>query len=271
MNAKFLCSVLALAAVTTSASAVVTIDEFNGAGLDTNLWTLSDAAGNYGPGGGFGMVAGQAKFQQIKGENYGNIRTSLGNIGAGDTVRADAKMRLEQYGAGRWTQGVAIYFNNNNWVQLREAYSGGEAGWVRQEVINGTLGGASSAGGGDMRYYHVIAGVELTPTQIRFYGSPVGVDKSGVTSGNIDTNVSLLSDLTLPRPASFTGQGYAIIGKGFGGAFGLNNLYLNNNGGSFLDPADTYIDFARINAVPEPVGMGLLAIGSAWLMRRRSE
>jgi hypothetical protein len=254
----------AVSAMTLAASAGVVVDDFNGATLNP-MWTLSDAPGNYGSGGGFAVVGGKATFQNIDGGAYGNIRTSLGTVGASDTVRVDANMRQDDWNNGRWTQGVTLYFDANNWIELREAASNGDQGWSRQGMVNGGNywdQDVHSTTQGEMRWTYVIGGVELTPTQILFYGSPVAVDNTGVSADDIDTHVGVISEFTMARPASFTGPAYAIIGKV--SAFGSNT---NNVTGTF---ANNYIDWARITTpeVPEPASLGLMALGSLVMLRR---
>jgi len=280
MRLKILMSAAMLAATAASANAAVVVEQFDTPTLNP-AWTLADEPGNYATGGGFhpsdtfyGLT--NANFEQIKGETYGNLRTSLGPIGAADTARVDAKIMMRQYGVGRWSPGVAIYFDNNNWMQLREAYSGGEAGWVRQGAVNGDLWtyDAQDVAGADMRFIYAIAGIELTPTQILFYGTPVGTDHTPVTPATMDSVMQLIPEFTMPRPASFTGNAYAIVGKAFGSSiYGMNNPFLTNNGSGFLDPADlTLYDFTRVTTsdVPEPAGLSLavFAAGGA-LVRRR--
>gem|GEM_PF-4613809 len=252
MNAKVLSCVAVTSATILSAHADVFIDEFSGASLNP-LWTLADAPENYAAGGGFGLVAGKAKFQQIKAETYGNLRIPIGILDGDDTARVDASQRMEQFNTGRWSPGVAIYFGNDNWIQLRHAYENGQEGWVRQGVVEGNQVDLGDNPAADMRFLFGIASVELTPTQIKFYGTPVGSDHSTATSDQIDSLVQLIPELTMARPASFTGQAHAIIGKGYGfSGFNMNSPFLTNSTGGYLDPADNYIDFARVTGITLP-------------------
>jgi hypothetical protein len=164
---------------------------------------------------------------------------------------------------------VVIYFNNENWVGLRLAYENGATGFYRQGAVNGVysaLDGPAVASG-NVQWAHNILGVQLTPTNINFYGSTIGNDYTNET--NIDANVTLLASVA--RPASFQGQAYAILGKGFA-ASNLDPAYLNHNGGATVGNADNYISYARIitpDPVPEPTTLGLLALVGLPLLSRR--
>ncbi len=279
MQAKLLIGMTMLAAVAAAANATVITDTFDGSSLNP-MWTVQDNPANYGAGGGFVFdgANGRAEFRDIYTEAYGNIKTP---IDASGTARVDAVMRTNHAYTANWNMGVSIYFDNNNWAGLRIGTAGGQYGWVKNSVINGVAASqTSNVINTDLRFWFLIGGVELTDTEVRFWGSQIqpAADHYGET--NIDPSMSLLSELTIPRPASFTGSAKAIIGKGYSyDPYGYTNPDLANNASGYNDPLNTYgypapeyIDFARITTeVPEPASLGLLVLsGAAALSRRRS-
>ena len=278
MQAKLLIGATALAAIAAAANATVVTDTFDGTTLNP-MWTLQDSPGNYAaPGGGFTVGGGYGVFDNIYTEAYGNIKTPLDASG---NARVDAVMRTNHAYTANWNMGVSIYFDNNNWAGLRIGTAGGQYGWVKNSVINGVAASqTSNVINTDLRFWFLIGGVELTDTEVRFWGSQIqpAADHYGET--NIDPSMSLLSELTIPRPASFTGSAKAIIGKGYSyDPYGYTNPDLANNASGYNDPLNTYgypapeyIDFARITTeVPEPASLGLLVLsGAAALPRRRS-
>lgn len=269
MKTAFLCGIVAAASFAGSANAWVVTDEFNGSTLNP-IWTVGDTPTSYNTGGGAGLSGGG--YYQIvnsKLEGASNIRASLGTVGVSDTVRIDAIARTDQYGNGRWSNQVVLYFDNEHWMGLRLGYSGGEAGIYRQGMIAGNnFWDQDGAGPGwNLQWNAVIAGIELTPTEIRFYTSAPNTDHSSTT--DIDANVSLIPALTMARPSGFSGQAYAILGKGFAWS-NAHDPYLVNNGSTSVSDAANYIWFARLTGVPEPSSLGLLTLGGAALIRRRS-
>lgn len=269
MKARFLIGTLAVMAMTACANAWVITDEFNGTTLDP-MWTVGDKAGSYNAGGGAGLAgSGYYLIHNTMVEGASNIRASLGNVGASDTARVDAVLRTDQYGNGRWSNQAVIYFDNENWIGMRLGYSGGEAGFYRQGVVNGDIYSNDGAGPAwNLNWYFTIISIELTPTEIRFYTSAANTDHINTT--DIDSNVTMVPSLTMPRPASFTGDAYAILGKGFAYSNSGHDPFLVNNGSTFVTDSDNYIAFARLSVVPEPSCLGLLVLGcGAALTRRR--
>jgi len=256
MHAKTLVCIVATSAAVLSVNADVFTDEFNGVTLNPR-WTVGDNADSYFPGGGASLT-GDGKYQIVnsKIEGASNIRASLGMVTAADSVRADAIVRTDQFNSGRWSNQVAIYFNNENWMSLRLGYNNGESGFLRQGMVSGTNYWDHDAQGptGTIQWSHNILGVELTATQIKFYSSAVGGDFTDTT--DIDANVSLIPSLTMARPASFTGEAFAIIGKGFATS-NAHPAYLNNSGGSTgsSPQGNNYISFARLTGIT-PAGPG---------------
>jgi hypothetical protein len=277
MNAKLLVGALALSMTAASANALLITDDFNGASLDTSLWTVEENANSYSSGGGAAQVGGAYVIHKSNVEGASNIRANLGNVSASDTVRVDAVMLNHyHYGDGRWSPQVAIYFDNEHWVSLRLAYAGGESGFKRQGVAGGTYSDLDGAGPTwATEGWNVIMGVEMTPTEIRFYTSAPNTDWPNET--DMDSHVSLNPTMTIARPAGFTGQAYAILGKGFGYRNGVDSPFLNNSGSvtEWTNDAagDTKISFARLSVVPEPASLGLLMLGGASMLggRRRSQ
>lgn len=270
MRFKILAGMALSAIFTVNAGAAVVTDDFSGPSLDTSIWTVADNAGSYSAGGGLIQDFGYYEIRGSKIEGASNIRASLGNVGAGDTVRVDGIVRTSQYGNGRWSMKTALYFDNENWVGLKLGYSGGEAGVDRIGMISGGTYSDLDANGSsewNLQDTWVIVSVELTPTEVRFYASAPSTDH--FTTTDIDANVQLLPVLTMARPATYVGNAYAILGKGYATS-NTQDAYLNYNGGSMADSAaSNYITYARLTMVPEPVGMGAIAFAAAALLGRR--
>lgn len=250
-----------LAVSAMSASAVVITDTFDNGPLNP-MWVLDDEAASYS-GGGFTIPGdGIARFNNVGNYAFAHIQTAS-PIDTTGGIRADAVMRQDHYPVSTWGMGVTIYFDADNWVSLRQGAAGGQSGWLRYGFDAGTSFYADSVVGGDLRVYFINGGVELTPTQIKFYTSPIGVDQYGVT-GVAPTEIA---DLAMARPSGFTGNALVIFGKGYTDPPGYPNPDLDNSLGS-----DNFgfagIDYARIEYVPEPATMGLIGLGALALRRR---
>lgn len=269
MRAKLLIGLLAVeAAMAVPVSATVVTDDFSGATLNS-MWVLDDEPGSYsGTGSGFAMQPspGVARFNGVGNNAFAHIESAT-TYDTTQGFRVDAIMRQDDYPVQTWGMGVAIYFDANNYVALKQSAAGGANGWLRHMNVNGTFAQIWGNGVSDLRTYWLISGVELTPTQIKFYGSPITpkVDQFGVT--DIDGNVSEISELAIARPASFTGNATVIVGKGFG-ATGYAGADLDNSVAS-TSYSFAGIDYVRITLVPEP-GMGLVALGSLAMLSHRS-
>lgn len=272
MKGKLFIGTLAVSAMTVAANAATVTDDFSGTTLNA-MWQVNDSAGSYNTGGGAALNgSGEYMIHYPYAEGASNISTSMGTIGASDSARLDANVRSEQYNAGRWSNEVAIWFDNENWVGLRPTNEGGLNGYGSQGVQGGTQWTMDTAYPmpSEMRWRHVFVGIELTPTLIKFYATPIvsgSEDMTGVT--DVDSNVTLLGSIA--RPASFVGQAYAIVGKGYAYSNG-SPAYLNNNGGTTVVNNDNYIDYVRIitpDPVPEPTAMGLLAVAGLSALGRR--
>jgi hypothetical protein len=269
MGMKMLAGLALSAIFTANVGAAVVTDDFSGPSLDTSLWTVGDNAGSYNTGGSAYQSGGLYTLENTMVEGASNIRASLGNVGANDTVRVDAIVYTGQYGNGRWSMKTALYFDNENWIGLKLGYSGGEDGVDRIGMISGgtyTDLDANATSNWSLPWNFVILSVELTPTEVRFYSSAPGTSHGGAT--DIDANVQLLPLMTIPRPASYTGNAYAVIGKGYANASG-HGAYLNHNGSTSVSDANNYITYARLTLVPEPASLGLLVAGALSLMGRR--
>lgn len=270
MKTTLLFGIVATTLLAGSVNAWVITDEFNGSTLNTSVWTVGDTAGSYNTGGG-ASLSGAGYYQIVNSfvEGASNIRASLGNAGPSDSVRVDGIIRTDQFNNGRWSNQVALYFDNKNWVSLRLAYENGGKGVIRQ----GMAGGGNfwdldmQGPNWDLQWWFVALGVELTPTKIKFYASAPSTDHGSTT--DIDANVTVLPLLEMNRPAGFTGQAYAILGKGFAWA-NSQDPFLVNNGTTSVTDSTNYITFARLTGVPEPSSLGALALGGAALIRRRS-
>ncbi len=248
--------------MTSPARASVVADTFDAATLDP-MWVLDDEPASYS-GGGFSMqpATGIARFDGVGNNAFAHIESATTYDTTGG-IRTDATMRQDHYPVQTWGMAVAIYFDANNYVALKQSAAGGASGWLRHLLVNGSFSQQLGNTVSDLRTSWLISGIELTATQIKFYGSAIGpnVDKYGVT--DIDANVSEIAELAVARPASFTGNATIIIGKGW------SSPHFDNSAGS-----DSYafagIDYARIIVVPEPATIGLLLSGGILAMYRRS-
>lgn len=262
--------VLCLASASTWAATVI-VDDFSGSVLDP-MWTVDDEPGNYAAGGGFAKAANHVRFNSIYIESYGHLETS---VDTSNGVRVDAIMRQDHYPTSTWGMGAGIYFDEDNWVSIKQGAAGGQNGWMRDVMVDGTLSSAMSNAVNTLRVYWLIQGLELTDTEMIFYGSSITpmVDHFGQT--DIDGNVSELTEFRMPKPASFTGTATVILGKGFtgrtysGGTLWPNPDFDNNLSSTLTSPYFAGIDLARITIVPEPLTCILMLTGVPVLLRRR--
>lgn len=269
MGMKMLAGMALSAIFTANVGAIVITDDFSGPSLNTSLWTVVENANSYSEGGGAFQSGGLYTINASKVGAASGIRASLGNVTATDNVRVDAIVRTDQHNNGRWSMKTAIYFDNENWIGLKLGYSNGEDGLDRQGMKTGANYWDLDLNGDDgwaTQWSYIILSVELTATEVRFYASPQG--QSFMNNTNIDGNVSLLPLLTMARPASYVGEAYAFIGKGYGTS-NAASPFLNTNNSPTDSASASYIDYARLTLVPEPASLGMLAVGALSLMGRR--
>ena len=193
------------------------------------------------------------------------VHLELDNVPTDAGVRLDSSFFQGAYGGGleHWGMGVGIYFDTNNMISLKRIRGAGgglmvykkEAGaWSVNHIFPGYGFDTSWA----------MHGIELTPTQIKFYSSPVGTDTFGY---DFDTEMTMdLSGATMSRPASFTGNATLLVGKGHdhvgGDPWDVKS--------DLLSPKSNFIDATRVTVVPEPTTMLLLGLGGLALRRRRA-
>jgi len=253
--------------VSGSASAAVVIDELNGTSLNP-MWTLHDSPSNHSSGG-VTHPDGYLVFSNLYTNAYGHIDTSVNTTNG---VRVDAITRADGGPITNWGIGTTIYFDANNWVSMRQTQAGGQNGYTAYIMSNGNYSGLVTNDHAVPLGWWLSLGVELTATQIKFYGSPlVGIgDHFGET--NIDANTIPFPELTMTRPANFTGNATVIIGKGYTNVgAGYSNTFFDNNSETLGDAAVAGIDYVRIitDTVPEPTGFGLIAVSLSGLFHRR--
>jgi hypothetical protein len=268
MKAKVLFSMVAVAAfAAVPARGVVITDDFTTTDLATNgLWVLDDEAASYGAGGGFVLDGTYARFNNVGNYAYAHLESATTYDTTGG-IRVDAIMRQDNSPVSTWGMSITIYYDADNWVSLKQGAAGGQSGWLRYGFENGnsfyTTLPQSPTAPPDVRGYFANGGVELTASQILFYSSPAGVDQSGVTT----PAPNLIGDFTMTRPAGFTGDALVILGKGYTDPPGYPNPNLDNSVASD-NFAFSGIDWARIEYVPEPASLGLLAIGGLAMSAR---
>ena len=251
MKKRILIGVLAVpSALAGLANADVFVDDFSEATLNP-MWTLDDQPESYftepGYNGGFHMQpeASIARFDFVGNNAYAHIESATTYDTTGG-IRTDAILRQDTYPVQTWGMGVAIYFDANNYVALKQSSAGGANGWLKHLNVNGSFTQQTGNTIKDLRQAWIIGGIELTATQIKFYGSQISpniVDKYGVT--DIDANVSEIPEFTIAKPASFTGNATIIIGKGFTLLPSYPGPDFNNSVGSD-DYSFAGIDYARI-------------------------
>lgn len=247
-------AVLCMTATVLAVDPVVIVDDFSGIDLDP-MWTVDDHPDNYDAGGEFVKAADHVRFNNIFIEAYGHIETTVDYT---SNIRVDAIMRQDHYPTSTWGMGAGIYFDEDNWVSLKQGAAGGQNGWMADVMADGVLNSTMGNVIYTLRVYWLIHGVELTDTEIIFYGSsiccPTPTDQFGQT--DIDGNVSELTELRVSRPASFTGPATVIIGKGFtgqtypGGTLWSNPDFDNNLSENLTSPYFAGIDLVRITYMP---------------------
>lgn len=161
-------------------------------------------------------------------------------------IRVDAIMRQDGYPISTWGMGVIIYYDEDNWVGIKQGAAGGQQGWLRQGFVNGVDIGVVKSGPSLLRQYSLISGVELTDTQIKFWGSSIDPLEDHFGDGEyIDYYVNEITDLTMSRPAEFTGDAVIIIGKGYTALPTYPNPDMDNSV-SGMNYAVAFIDYVRI-------------------------
>jgi hypothetical protein len=262
-----------LLGIAASSNAAVILDDFTSTTLDP-MWTLDDSPGSYAGGGGFSLDGSYARFNTILANGYGHLQTPVNTSG---TARVDAIMRQDNYaGEDRWGIGSGFYFDADNWASMKLNSVGSVFGWVVTAMVGGTLTEIPMMTGSvGNRADFQIGGVELTATEVKFWGSnvpPIPPGKYETNGVGVFIGIDPTVKHTIPRPASFGASGLAIIGKGFTGA-GATNPDFDNIGPAGGEAAFVGINVVRIttNPIPEPMSLGLLVIGlGSMLMARGS-
>ena len=246
------------AASTLSAEYTMTREEnFPGPELPL-FWTLDDAPESYNPDPeavptpGPLFSAGNLRFEGVGNYSYAHIQTTK-KLDTSHGMRVDAIMRQDHWPTSTWGMGVTVYYDESNWISIKQGAAGGQEGWMMQGFVDGTsvyqMGNTSQT----LRTQSLISGIELTETQIIFRATDLdllGYGYSGM-GAFIDYyegigDYKVVSELTLTRPAGFTGEATIIIGKGYTAPPTYPNPHFDNQG-----PADTHyavaiIDYVRI-------------------------
>ncbi|MHB0947426.1 MAG: hypothetical protein ACYC3B_09670 [Sedimentisphaerales bacterium] len=241
--------IFAAAIAQASTRTVTTYDEFNGTSLRP-FWTLEDTPASYSSGGFTMPGDGIARFNNVGNYAYAHIQTtSTYDTTAG--IRVDAIMRQDNTPTSSWAMGVAIYFDHGNFVALKQGAAGDQAGWLKYGFVNGTNIYQAGNTAVDLRSYFLISGVELTATQIKFYGSNINPMYDNYGETNIDDNVYEITEFTMARPASFTGNALVIVGKGYesDASYALNPDFDNHHPNGSDNWAFCGIDYVRIKRV----------------------
>jgi hypothetical protein len=215
---------LALTASTSVAG--VFIDDFTATELDPR-WTLNDSVDSYDTpaGGGHSLDGSYVRFDKMYQHGFAHIQTP---VDTSEGIRVDAIIRTDNYNAVDWGIGASIYYDDGNWAGIRLIGENGEGvydGWMSSVMSNGVLT-STFLHTEDKAYLFDfrIGGVELTDTEIKFYGTdtwpnvPPGKYETNGKADLIDTDTVLLH--TTAKPSTFTGEALAIIGKGFSGSVG---------------------------------------------------
>lgn len=250
----------------TARATTVIVDTFDGA-LNP-MWQVDDEPASYGAGGGYLKAADHIRFNSVAINSYAHIETA-NTVDTTAGIRADAIMRQDHYPVSTWGMGVSIYFDQGNWVSIKQGAAGNQNGWMKQGQLNGVYFDGYSTAVNTLRTIFLISGLELTDTQIKFYGSSITpmVDHYGVT--DIDPQMTELTELTMARPTGFTGQAKVIIGKGYSTPTSYSYPDFDNSAGTPGGFAFAGIDYARIIVIPEPATICLLIGGAGALLRRR--
>jgi len=258
----------ALLALPMAATAVVVEDTMDGP--LNSMWTLDQSPTAYASGGGFVIGGGDgiARFNSSGNATYAHLQTSI-VVPAGG-ARVDSIARQDNYPIASFGMGVAIYFDHDNFIAIKQGAAGDQQGWLRYGFVNGVNVYQTLEAGPLLRSYFLVSGVELTATQINFYGSSINplADHYGKTGATALATEHLLG--TMARPASFVGNALVIVGLGYesDASYALNPDFDNDIGSDAW--AFAGIDYVRIETIPEPATICLLLGGAFGLLRRKA-
>ncbi|MHB9071478.1 MAG: hypothetical protein ACYC54_14065, partial [Sedimentisphaerales bacterium] len=217
-------------------------DTFSGSSLNP-MWSWEQSAGTWSMSGTDWRSSDTGEYE------YAHLQTPIVVGAAG--ARADAVMR-QYYGASSWGMGVGIYFDHDNFIAIKQGAANGQSGWLKYGFVNGVNVYSMLEAGPDLYSYFLVSGVEITATQINFYGSSINplADHWGETGATALASEHLLG--TMARPASFTGNALVIIGKGYesDASYALNPDWDNTLSGS-VNFGWNMVDYARIETASD--------------------
>lgn len=225
-------------------STITREDDFSVTALPA-FWTLDDAPESYS-GGGFviGSGDGIARFNNVGNYAYAHIQTAS-QLDTTYGIRVDAIMRQDHYPTSTWGMGITIYYDSQNWISIKQGAAGGQNGWMKDIMLNGVRSSQMSGTVVTLRQIFLISGIEITDTQVKFYGSSINPLEDHYLDGPyIDYYVSEITEFTMSRPAEFTGEALIIVGKGYTGS-GYPNPDFDNSDSS-TNFAFAGIDHVRI-------------------------
>jgi len=222
----------------------------------------------------FAQGGGGAQHIQVY-EAYigGAVHLEKDNVDTDAGVRIDSSFYQGGYGGNldHWGMGVGIYFDENNYIHFRRIRDGG-GGLKAYKTEGGTTTKHSVYGGYGFDGSWAMQGLELTPTEIKFYSSEPGAGVGGAanTYDSVDYDTLMTMDLsgsTMARPASFAGTATILVGKGYSQVGGdpLDSQW------DLVSPKVVSIDSTRLTVVPEPASLALILAGGlvAFAARRR--
>ena len=214
------------------------------------MWTLDQSPTAYASGGGFTIPGdGIARFNSSGNATYAHLEASI-VVPAGG-ARVDSIARQDNYPIASFGMGVAIYFDHDNFIAIKQGAAGDQQGWLRYGFVNGVNVYQTLEAGPLLRSYFLVSGVELTATQINFYGSSINplADHYGKTGATALATEHLLG--TMARPASFVGNALVIVGLGYesDASYALNPDFNNDIGSDAW--AFAGIDYVRIETASD--------------------
>ena len=232
--------------------------------LDWVPGSLTDEADTSPPDGlpdSIQISGGQLNVDEVY--YRGAVHLELDNVPTDQGVRLDANAFQHpqfQSNMEHWGLSVVIWFDANNWVSLARVKAGlqggnSSGGYERITRINGGqfrlqfCGPCMQPPQAAFFFDHwAMQGIEITPTEIKFYASPHNVDTFG--SVDFDGNMTLDLGLDMARPASFVGPATLIVGKGY--ADDAGDPWDEAGGPPHFNPKVIGIDATRV-ILPQPV------------------